>query len=361
MTMKRNGILILTLLFLFSCVNKKQENIFTIEGDTGTPKGMVYIYGTDSRYDKADSIACDDNGYFRISIVTDTITPLTLVTPDKRTVPVYGEPMLAARLKRDSTLLSGWCIDGGETQALHDSISRVLDACIKPEILHEKIDSFILNHPVSDVNIEIIRRYMTEFTQTDHRAIRARTGKLSGILQDHFFFVTLKEKTDSKISNIEHRSFPTFSYTTADSTEVTQSSYSKKYTLVTMWASWDSNSKETMTRLAGILDSIESKSFAMLNISLDYDSVAWRNFIAEESIAGDNVLDSKMFNSPIVKQFCVNSLPFMVLVSPYQRAVSYNPQLEGLASHIDSLAKKYDKEQEKKEKKDKNKKNNKKR
>ena len=123
-----------------------------------------------------------------------------------------------------------------------------------------------------------------------------------------------------------------------------------------MWASWDSNSKETMTRLAGIQDSIESKSFAMLNISLDYDSVAWRNFIAEESIAGDNVLDSKMFNSPIVKQFCVNSLPFTILVSPYQRVVEYNPELDGLASHIDSLARKYDKEQKKK-----NLKNNKKR
>ena len=356
--MKRNGILILTLLFLLSCTGKKQENIFTIEGDTGVPKGMVYLYGTDSRYDKADSIACDESGYFRFSISADTITPLTLVTPDKRTVPVYGEPMLAARLKRDSTLQSGWRVDGGETQALHDSISRVLDACIKPEILHEKIDSFILNHPVSDVNIEIIRRYMTEFTQTDHRAIRARTGKLSGILQDHYFFVTLKERTDSKVSNIEHRSFPAFKYTTADSTEVTLSSYTKKYTLVTLWASWDTKSRELMRRLAGMQDSIESKSFAMLNISLDYDSTAWRNSIAEDSIAGDNVLESQMFNSPIVKQFCVNSLPFTVLISPYQRVVSYNPRFEGLASRIDSLTKKYDKEQEIK---DKNKKNNKKR
>ena len=160
MTMKRYGILILTLLFLFSCVEKKQENIFTIEGDTGTPKGMVYLYGTDSRYDKADSIACDESGYFRISIPADTITPLTLVTPDRRTVPVYGEPMLTARLKRDSTLRSGWCVDGGETQALHDSISRVLDACDKTKELHEKIDTFILKRdfgiPVCSIEKEYI-------------------------------------------------------------------------------------------------------------------------------------------------------------------------------------------------------------
>ena len=356
MTMKRYGIPILTLLFLFSCVEKKQENIFTIEGDTGTPKGMVYLYGTDSRYDKADSIACDESGYFRISIPADTITPLTLVTPDRRTVPVYGEPMLTARLKRDSTLRSGWCVDGGETQALHDSISRVLDACDKTKELHEKIDTFILNHPVSDVNIEIIRRYMTEFPQTDHRAIRSRTGKLSGILQDHYLIVTMKERTDSKISNIEHRSFPAFGYTTADSTQVTQASLMKRYTLVTLWASWDSRSREVLKRLSSIKDSIKSDKFAMLNISLDHDSASWKQFITEESIAGDNVMDNQMFNSTIVKQFCVNSLPFTILVSPYQRVVEYNPELDGLASHIDSLARKYDKEQKKK-----NLKNNKKR
>ena len=356
MTMKRSGILILTLLFLFSCGKEEQMSTFTIEGDTGTPKGMVYIYGTDSRYDKADSIACDKNGYFRISIPADTITPLMLVTPDKKCVPVYGEPMQTARLQRDSTLQSGWSVAGGKTQALHDSISRVLDACTVTNELHEKIDSFILSNPVSDVNIEIIRRYMTEFPQTDHRAIRSRTSKLSGILQDHYSIIILKERTDSKISNIDHRSFPIFNYTTADSTQVTQASYMKKYTLVTLWASWDPKSRERMKELAEIQNGIKSSSFAILNISLDYDSAAWRDFITGDSIVGDNVMDSNMFNSSIVKQFCVNSLPFTILVSPFQRVVSYNPQLDGLASHIDSLATKYDKEQEKK-----NQKNNKKR
>ena len=348
--MKKSGILILLLMLMFSCSKDLQENIFTIEGDTGTPNATVYLYGMDSRYDKADSIACDSIGYFRISIPADTITPLALITPDMRLVPVYAEPMLTARLQRDSTLKSGWSVEGGKTQALHDSISRVLDACDKPNTLHEKIDSFILQNPTSDVNIEIIRRYMTEFPQTDHKAIRSRTGNLSGMLQDHYFFVTLKERTDTKVSNIEHRSFPSFSYTTADSAEVTESTYIRKYTLVTFWASWDAASRERMRMLSDIQDSIDSKSFAILNISLDHDSAAWRDFIIQDSIPGDNVIDSKMFNSPLVKQFCIKSLPHTMLVSPYQRVISYDAGPEGLATRIDSLARRYDKEQERKEK-----------
>ena len=354
--MKKGLLLIFTLSLLIACSEKEQESMFTIEGNTGTPKGMVYLYGADSRYDSTDSIACDDNGFFRLSIPADTITPLALITPDNRIVAVYGEPRLTAKLQKDTTLLCGWRVEGGKTQALHDSISRVLDACTDEKILHEKIDSFILAHPVSDVNIEIIRRYMTELPQTDHRAIRSRTGKLSGVLQDHYLVVTLKERTDNKVSNIKHRSFPTFTYTTADSIEVTQATYMKKYTLVTLWATWDAKSRESVKRLSGIKDSIESKSFAMLNISLDYDSAAWREFITRDSIAGDNVMDNKMFNSPIVRQFGVNSLPFTILLSPYQRVDSYYAPAEGLASLLDSLTKKYDKEEEKKNKKKNNKK-----
>lgn len=349
-TMKNHGIITLLILLLLSCGNEKQENIFTLEGNTGTPEGCLYIFGTDGRYEKRDSTVCDENGFFRFTIPADTVTPLALITPDMRLVPVYAEPKLKAELLRDTTMNNGWYVKGGAVQALHDSISRVLDACNSTNMLHETIDSFILKNPISDVNVEIVRRYMTELPKTDHRAIRARTGNLGGIMKDHTFFAMLKEKTDNKVSNVEHRSFPSFNYTT-DSLELTQTEFLKKYTLVTFWASWDEGSCERIKALSGIQDSIESKSFALLNISFDHDSAAWRRFIEEDSIAGHNVIERKMFGSAIAKLFSIKSLPFTMLVSPYQRVLKYDIGMNGIVSHIDSLTRRYDKEQEKKNKK----------
>lgn len=353
--MKNSRIITLFILLLLSCSKQEQVSTFTIEGNTGIPNGTVYLYGTDSRYQNADTAVCDENGYFSFTIATDTIIPLALITPDMRYVPVYGEPLLKAELLRDSTLKSGWSVRGGVTQAMHDSISRVLDACTRTDMLYENIDAFIATYPISDVNIEIIRRYMVGLPITDNRAIRSRISNLGGTMKDHSFFVTLKEKADSKASNIEHRSFPSFSYTVDDSTEYTQEQLLKKYTLVTFWASWDKNSRERIRMLADIQDSIKSKSFAILNISLDYDSAAWRQFITEDSIAGSNVIDSRMFNSPIAKQFSIKSLPFTMLVSPYQRILKYDVDMEGIAAYTDSLTKKYDKDQKKKEEQEKKK------
>lgn len=346
--MKRHFIFTLLLALLFSCGKERPENTYTIEGETGTPNGLVCVFGTDSRYEKADSVRCDNDGSFSLSLQVDTLTPLFLVTPGDRIVPMYAEPKMTATLMKDSTLKSGWCIEGGVAQALHDSISRILDATPAGNRMNEKIDSFIIAHPLSDVCIEIIRRYLTETPEPVNKEIRSRTSKLGGIIKDHEYIVSLNKKTESKSSNILHRSFPDFKYRLNDSTEVTLENYIRKYTLVTLWASWDKNSHGRMRELAAIKDSVKSESFAILNIALDYDSTQWKKFITGDSIVGDNVLDTKMFHSPLVKQFNVKSLPFTILVSPYQRVIDYDVDTEGLGERIDSLARRYDREQERK-------------
>ena len=354
--MKRYFIFTFLLALLFSCGKEQPYNVYTIEGKTDFPNGLVYVFGTDKRYERIDSVRCDDEGSFMLSLQVDTLTPMFLVIPETRAIPLYAEPRLTATLKKDSTLKSGWCIEGGTTQALHDSISRVLDTCPAGNTQTEKIDSFILAHPISDVCIEIIRRYITETPDPITKDVRSRISKLGGILKDCEYIVNLNKKADSKNSNVLHRSFPDFEYTTIDSIKVTQESYLRKYTLITFWASWDKNSHNRMRELEAIKDSVKSESFAILNIAFDYDSAQWKKFITEDSIVGDNVLDRKMFHSPLAKQFNIKSLPFTMLVSPFHRVIDYDVETEKLGERIDSLARKYDRDQEKKKKNEKKKK-----
>lgn len=354
--MKRLFIFTLLLAVLFSCGKEQPDNVYTIGGKTEFPNGLVYVFGTDNRYERVDSVRCDDEGSFNLSLQVDTLTPMFLVIPETRAIPLYAEPKITAALKKDSTLKNGWCIEGGTTQALHDSISRVLDATPAGNTQIEKIDSFILAHPVSDVCIEIIRRYIIETPAPIAKDIRSRISKLSGILKDREYIVNLNKKIDNKNSNVLHRSFPDFEYTTIDSIEVTLERYLRKYTLITFWASWDKNSLERMRELAAIKDSVKRESFAILNIAFDYDSAQWRKFITEDSIVGDNVLDRKMFHSPLAKQFNIKSLPFTMLVSPFQRVIEYDVETEELGERVDSLARKYDRDQEKKKKNEKKKK-----
>lgn len=349
--MKKILAILLCLIVAWSCGSKKEEEPqFTFEGNSGVPGATMYLFGLDSGRDIIDSVQCDDKGAFCFTLKLDTAASLGLITPDGNMVPVYAEPRGKAALHKDAAYRCGWRVDAGETQKLYNSISLILDKCTDQKQVYEKVDSFFAVHPVSEVNTEILRRYIVDVHNPDNKEIRARILKLGGKLQDHEYPTRIKKITDNACSNIQHRSFPSFNYRTIDSTDVALGTYLKKYTLVTFWASWDEASRAHMRKLAAVKDSIRSESFAILNISLDYDAAAWRKRVAEDSIAGDNVHDERTMNSELINKFNIKSLPHTMLVSPYQRVMEYGVNLDNIATRVDSLATRYDMEQERKKK-----------
>ena len=347
MQMKKSITYILVLLLVIACGKKVELPQYTINGKYSDKECTLFIVGLDSRHEGLDSITCDKNGEFTYSIPLDTITPLALVLPDGNSVTLYAEPHRTATLRKDSTMHSGWCVDnGGATQELHDSITRVLDACPTYTNQIAVIDSFIKYNPVNEVCIELIRRYMVNIPNPDNLHIRQRIKELGGIIQDHEFFTSIKSGIDQNNSNLIHKALPTFRYTPNDSTEIKQGDYAKKYLLITFWASWNEASRAELGKLRALDDSIKSKSFAILNISLDHDIAAWRECVEGDSIIGDNVCDTKGWEGDIVKKLNIETLPFSILVTPYQRISKYNISIGETAHLIDSLATKYDEQEE---------------
>lgn len=342
----------LLLLLVVSCGSKDRKQ-YSISGNVGEKGEKLFLFGLDSRYEKLDSTTVDDEGNFSFTLSLDTITPLALVTPKGEMVTLYAEPGVEAILQKDDTIHSGYSASGGATQLLHDSISRLLDACKSNSERLARIDDFITKYPVSEVNVEIMRRYLIDTASPDNNQIRNRISKLGGILQDHEFFMSTKKSIDKKSSNTLHRLFPTFTYKTAKGEETTLGAYKSKYTLITFWASWDKQSVEGVKKLQAVADSVKSNSYGMLNIALDHDIDAWKQIVENDSIAGDNVCDTKAWDSELVHNFNIKSLPYSILLSPYQRIIMFNANLDDMGEHINSLATKFDKEQEEKEKKNK--------
>ena len=346
--MKRILAYLLPAILLFSCTEKSKMN-FTISGKAGDEQCMLYLFGTDSRYERIDSFESEDNGEFHFGMETDTIIPLLLLLPEGELVPVYAEPDVEAFLKKDKYMKSGWCVDGGRTQVLHDSISRELDACKGDNQRMKMIEDFVDAHPISDVNIEIMRRYMIDIKNPKSEKIRSRIASMGGIMQDQEFFASVKRRVEHKRSNILNRSFPAFNYTTAEGKKVTLSDYILRYTLVTFWASWNEESRKSMQALREIYEKADTSGLAILNIALEHDTAKWRECIVSDSIVGDNVYDLRGWNSELIQEFTIPSIPYSILINPYQRVNEYGVQLDGAAERLDSLVKVHRKKEKEKE------------
>lgn len=355
--MRKLSIYTLLLLLLFSC-KEEETNLYTIKG-TGIKEGTVYLWSNNDSY--KEILSTTGKGNFTLSIAINSATTLTLALPDGKTIPLFAEPGMTATLQPDTILKSGWCVKGGKTQALHDSISRLLDATDNLDKQKKIIDSFINKYPKSEVVVELFHRYLLDTPAPENDYLRRKITKLSGTQQDHQYFVATAKRLDKKSGNAKHRMFPTFNYTTSNNRKVNAGTYSDKYLLVNIWATWNSESYECVKNLRNIKDSVKSESFAILNISLDSDTAAWRNAVVGDSIIGDNVIDIKGMNSDVIETFNITSLPYTLLVTPYKRITEYGLVLDSLAAaSIDSLTRKHDAKIEDERKKEKEKEKNKK-
>ena len=308
---------------------------YTVNGN-GVGEGTAFIFGHNKDYEDLGSVSC--NNSIDISLQLEKPTLLTLVLPDGNSIALFGVPGTTATLYPDSTLSCNWRVEGSRAQALHDSITRIIDAT--PDNIDRRniIREFAKRHPVSEVNVELFRKYLVDVPNPDNEAINKAMSLLGGTLQDHEYFSNLKRRLEKKKGNLKHRMFPTFKYTTIKGENITQASYSGKYLLVTFWGTWNGEGRRYMQKLREVQNSIPSEHFAILNIALQSDTARWNRVVVSDSIVGDNVCDTNGISSEVTATINIGKLPYSILVTPYKRisACGLQPDSSGIAL-IDSL------------------------
>lgn len=353
---KRFIIYLFTILLAVSC-SKEAIVHYTINGHTDYTESDIMLFGLDRRFPKIETIKTDEQGNFSYTIANDTIVPFIMVMPDGKQITLFAEQGVMAELSYDSTALKYRIANGGPTQVLHDSISNAIEACLTKKKQVETIEEFITKHPVNEASIALLREYMIEVPKPDYQQIKRFISILGGVLQDNEFLAITKNNIDKRNGNNLHKQFPSFTYFTADSCkELTPNSFNKKHVLVTFWASWDENSREQMKLLPEIDKAIKSENFDILNIALDHDSTEWKKCIDNDSIIGYNVFEKEAWSSEIASKFNIKSLPYSILLNPYQRIIKVDIDLKNDISAIDSIVTKHDKsvkEREKREKREK--------
>ena len=319
-------------LLLLAC--GKQQSRYTLEGSTGKGNDTLYIYGVDDRHPRIDTIVTDRDGEFSYTLPIDTTVPLNVVMHDGAILPLYAEPNIDATLSLDN---NRWQVKGGALQTLHDSIVSKLDSIGELTQRYEAIDSFIVQHPYSDVNIFLLWHYFVESDEARSSVIRHRIEMMGGTLQDNSYIASIKKAVSAKQQNIQHRSAPNFKLKTLDGKTLHRADYKDKYLLLTFWASWDSASVKHIRKLKELTAEADTATFQMLNVSLDYDTEACKQMIKNDTLPGSHVCDATMWENSIVKEFTINRLPFSVLINPYMRVDKFNVTPEWIISNVDSL------------------------
>lgn len=98
--------------------------------------------------------------------------------------------------------------------------------------------------------------------------------------------------------------------------ELSLSSLKGKVVLVDFWASWCAPCRKENPNVVKLYNLYQKKGFEIFSVSLDQDATAWKTAIQKDGLRWSNhVSDLMGWQSPIVKQFGIQAIPYTVLIN----------------------------------------------
>ena len=114
-----------------------------------------------------------------------------------------------------------------------------------------------------------------------------------------------------------------------------------KVILLDFWASWCGPCRSENPNVVNIFKKYESQGFTVFSVSLDADVQAWKRAIKADGLVWpSHVSDLKQWETPLVKQYQFNAIPYTVLIDRTGTVVATNLRGSELEQKILSLLKK---------------------
>jgi peroxiredoxin len=117
------------------------------------------------------------------------------------------------------------------------------------------------------------------------------------------------------------------------------SSFRGKYVLVDFWASWCGPCRRENPNVVQAFNQFKNKNFTILGVSLDRPGQKenWIKAIQEDNLTWTHVSDLKFWQSEVVPEYQVGSIPFNVLVDPEGKVVAENLRGNALAQKLQQV------------------------
>lgn len=117
------------------------------------------------------------------------------------------------------------------------------------------------------------------------------------------------------------------------------SSFRGKYVLVDFWASWCRPCREESPNLIRLYNRFKGFGFEIFSVSLDDNKDAWMKAINDDKLLWNHVSDLMKWNSSVVEQYNIESIPFTVLLNKDGKILAKNLRGEALAARVEEAMK----------------------
>ena len=117
-----------------------------------------------------------------------------------------------------------------------------------------------------------------------------------------------RQKTDP-MSDLVGKVVPDFSATDLDGKPISLQQYRGKVTLLDFWGIWCGFCLAEMPNVKRVYDTYKDHGFDIIGVNLDTDETRLRNYLKENNIPWRQIFSGQKWESPLVKQYHIRSIP----------------------------------------------------
>lgn len=334
------GFIPLLCLFLFmagSC--QRSTKVFTLEGNLKNVTGKeLYLLGTQKPFDRIDTIRLEKEK-FTYEAETDTLLPLTLLFNQGETLPLFVDKGLKITIEGDALQPDSIRITGGEAnEELNQFKMRIRNIRDSVSLLAEA-DSFIRSHPFSQVSVYLLDNYFVQTPQPDLKRMNGLIESMSGMLHDHPLILSLQKKLDDALKADTGRYVSSFRIKNLKGENLTSYHFRDKALVFSFWATWNEPSLKMQEGLKALRKKLKKEDIEFVYFALDMDKKRWQDTIRNDTLSGEHACDGEGWESPVVKQFGIEKLPTVVVLTPQRKIVTKSADIRELTHRIEALLK----------------------
>lgn len=316
--MKRLFLYTLTVFTLLSCGRSKSQ--FRLEGEfEHLEQGEFYIYSMDGYSEKPDTIKVNE-GKFRYDATIEQPAVFHLLYPNYSEQIIFASPGEEIKITGDARHLKATKVEGSKANEAMTAF-RLENQDKNEKDIRQAAASFIEKNPDSPVSTYLFEKYFLLDEQASVEETRKHFQTLKKAQPENHKLLNWEKEVQKKSVNLSKgQLLPDFKLTLANGKKIQASNFQGKYLLLNFWASWE-NSSTTMLFQIKRLSKTASDQLKIVSVSLDVEKNKKEMVERNDSVTWDSYCDYLAWDSPIVTQFNLPTVPYCLFVGPNQRII----------------------------------------
>ncbi len=308
--MKHFAYFVLLTLVLMSCGTDNRH--FKLDGRLlHLNQGEFYVYSPEGIVKGMDTIKIA-GGRFTYEIPCDRKGTLMIVFPNFYEQPVFATPGEKVDVQGDASHLKELEVKGTKDNELMTQFRKRTSSASPPEVI-AFAEQFIHDHPQSIVGKYLVGKYFLQSPKPDYQKAKKLVAFMVENQPREGSLIRLQKQLS--VGHLAVGStLPQFSTNDINGNTVSSQSLKSAHLVVlNVWSTWSYESLSTMMRL-NYLQKKYGGQLKVVGICLDGSLKECRQTLSRDSIKWSNICDEQMFESKLVRQLGLSSIPDNIIL-----------------------------------------------